>query len=337
MKLYTITKHIGVAALLLLILLVGGWIRLQGLPTLPTGQFASNDAYLYYSHAETLIEHGTLPKTEMHRWVPLGRDLTEMLHGYAYVLAASYKVISLFFPNVTLYQIQRVAPTICFLIGIAVLCCFLYVHFGLSVAIVVGILLAVMPGSIERSSAGFSDRDSWCWLLGILVVIPYFYKERTQLRKRTRYLCTALSGGFVFLGGLSWEGFGGFVLAIVAVELWGFLTTDTEEHLSEYVLWVLMFVPWLYLFCPLITAEEAFQAMSRRSYCFHRLSCLSSGRSDIHSRGIPVLQYFFRSKSRHVPSRSCFVLYASLSVSLTLPSSAKPSRKASSPLAVHLS
>ena len=250
MKLYTITKHIAAAALLLVILLVGGWIRLQGLPTLPPRQFTSNDAYLYYSHAETLVAHGTLPETEMHRWVPLGRDLTEMLHGYAYVLAASYKVISVFFPNVTLYQIQRVAPTICFLIGIAVLCCFLYVRFGLSVATVVGILLAVMPGSIERSSAGFSDRDSWCWLLGILVVIPYFYKEGTQLRKRTRYLCTALSGGFVFLGGLSWEGFGGFVLAIVAVELWRFLTTDTEEHLSEYVLWVLMFVPWLYLFCP---------------------------------------------------------------------------------------
>ena len=250
MKLHTITKHIGAAALLLLILLVGGWIRLQGLPTLPTGQFASNDAYLYYSHAETLVTHGTLPETDMHRWVPLGRDLTEMLHGYAYILAYTYKCLKLFFPDITLYEVQRVAPTVSFLIGIAVLCCFLYLRFGLSSTTVVGILLAVMPGSIERSSAGFSDRDSWCWLLGILAVIPYLYKEHTEPRKRTRYLYTALSGGFVFLGGLSWEGFGGFVLAIVGIELWRFLTTDTEEHLSEYVLWVLMFVPGLYLFCP---------------------------------------------------------------------------------------
>ncbi|MYB93851.1 hypothetical protein F4167_16930 [Candidatus Poribacteria bacterium] len=260
MKLHTITKHIGAAVLLLLTLLVGGWIRLQGLPTLPTGQFASNDAYLYYSHAETLVTHGTLPETEMHRWVPLGRDLTEMLHGYAYGIAASYKVISVFFPDVTLYQIQRVAPTVCFLIGIAVLCCFLYLRFGLSTATVVGTLLAVMPGSIERSSAGFSDRDSWCWLLGILAVIPYFYKEGMELCKRTRYFCIALSGGFAFLGGLSWEGFGGFVLAIVAIELWRFLTTDTEEHLSEYVLWVLMFVPWLYLFCPAYHSGDGFSS-----------------------------------------------------------------------------
>lgn len=265
MKLYTITKHIGAAALLLLILLVGGWIRLQGLPNLPTGQFASNDAYLYYSHAETLVAQGVLPKTEMHRWVPIGRDLTEMLHGYAYALATSYKVISVFFRDVTLYQVQRVAPTVCFLIGLAVLSVFLYVRFGFSVAAVTGILLVVMPGSIQRSSAGFSDRDGWCWLLGILAVIPYLYKESTA-NKHSRYLCTAISGFFVCLGGLSWEGFGGFVLAIVLIELWRFLTTDTEENLPEYVLWVLMFVPWLYLFCPAYHSGVAFQTMSRRSY-----------------------------------------------------------------------
>ena len=248
MKFYTITKHIAAAALLLLILLVGGWIRLRGLPNLPTGQFASNDAYLYYSHAETLVAHGTLPEVETHRWVPLGRDLTEMLHGYAYALAASYKVISVSFRDVTLYQVQRMAPTACFLIGLAVLCLFLYLRFGGSVAAVTGILLAVMPGSIQRSAAGFSDRDSWCWLLGILAVVPYLYKEGTT-NKHNRYLCTTISGFFVFLGGLSWEGFGGFVLPIVVIELWRFLTTDTEENLSEYALWVLMFVPWLYLFC----------------------------------------------------------------------------------------
>ena len=259
MKLYTITKHIGTATLLLLILFVGGWIRLQGLPNLPTGQFASNDAYLYYSHAETLVAHGTLPETEMHRWVPLGRDLTEMLHGYAYVLATSYKVISVFFRDITLYQIQRGAPMVCFLIGTAVLCVFLYARFGLSVALIVGVLLAVMPGSIERSSAGFSDRDSWCWLLGVLAVTLYLCKEHTP-QEWSRYVYTVLSGVFVFIGGLSWEGFGGFVMAISAVELWRFLTTDTEEHLQEYVVWVLMFVPWLYLLSPAYRSGGGFSS-----------------------------------------------------------------------------
>ena len=46
---------------------------------------------------------------------------------------------------------------------------------------------------------------------------------------------------------MSWEGFGFFVLMIVGVELWKFCSTDTEQHLKEYLLYILMFVPWLYL------------------------------------------------------------------------------------------
>ena len=49
---------------------------------------------------------------------------------------------------------------------------------------------------------------------------------------------------------MSWEGFGVFVLMIVAIELYKFCTTDTDQHLKEYLLWLVMFVPWLYLISP---------------------------------------------------------------------------------------
>ena len=190
-----------------------------------------------------------LPKVETHRWVPLGRDLRETLHGYPYAIAYTYRVLKIFFQNITIYQVQLFAPTVCFLIGMTVLCLFLYIRFGFSVAAVAGVLLTIMPGSIERSVVGFSDRDGWCWMLATVAVTTYLWKEDAKSRWG-RYLCAGLSGFFVFLGGLSWEGFGGFVLAIVMVELWRFLTTDAEERLSEYVLWVLMFVPSLYIFSP---------------------------------------------------------------------------------------
>ena len=242
-------KHFCSFVFLLLLLLVGGKIRFQGLPNIPPGQFASNDAFLYLSQATTIATDGTLPEVEAHRWVPLGRDLRRTLPGYSYAIAYTYKFLRFFIPNVTVYQVQLFFPTVCFLVGMCVLCFFLYVRFGFSVAALVGVLLVIMPGSIERSAAGFSDRDGWCWMLGTIAVTTYLWKEDTT-RKRIRYLCIVLSGFFVFLGGLSWEGFGGFVLTIVAVELWRFLTTDTEERLWEYVLWILMFVPWLYLLSP---------------------------------------------------------------------------------------
>lgn len=249
MKQVTIVKHVGAAALLLILLFVGGRVRLQGLSNIPTGQFASNDAFLFYAQARTIVKDSALPKVEMHRWVPLGRDLRETLQGYPYAIAYAFKLIRFFFPNVTVYQVQLLAPTACFLIGMTVLCLFLYIRFGFGVAAIVGTLLIIMPGSIERSAAGFSDRDGWCWMLGTLAVTTYLWKEDIT-SKWTRYFCTVLSGLFVFLGGLSWEGFGGFALAIVAVELWRFLTTDAEERLWEYVLWVMMFVPLLFLLLP---------------------------------------------------------------------------------------
>ena len=239
-------KHFCSFVFLLLLLLVGGKIRFQGLPNIPPGQFASNDAFLYLSQATTIATDGTLPEVETHRWVPLGRDLRRTLPGYSYAIAYTYKFLRFFIPNVTVYQVQLFFPTVCFLIGMCVLCFFLYVRFGFSVAALAGVLLVIMPGGIERSAAGFSDRDGWCWMLGTIAVTTYLWKEDTT-RKQIRYLCIVLSGFFVFLGGLSWEG---FQLTIVAVELWRFLTTDTEERLWEYVLWILMFVPWLYLLSP---------------------------------------------------------------------------------------
>ena len=52
------------------------------------------------------------------------------------------------------------------------------------------------------------------------------------------------------LGGLSWEGFGAFLGIVLCVEVWKYLTTDRESGLFYFTVWVLSFVPWLYLVSP---------------------------------------------------------------------------------------
>ena len=100
----------------------------------------------------------------MHRWLPLGRDLGQTLNAYSYVLAHTHKAVTLIFRGVPLYQITLLAPVVCFVIGLSILCFFLYRIFGLLFSSIVGVLLATLPGVIDRSTAGFSDRDSWCFL-----------------------------------------------------------------------------------------------------------------------------------------------------------------------------
>lgn len=246
---YCISKH-GVAFGLLCILIsVAAHIRIAGVESIPRGHFASNDAFLYYSQAQTILDNGKLPEVDTRRWVPTGRDLRQSLNGYAYALACAYKLIKICLPNTSLYQVQLYAPTFFFLVGLTGLCSFLYLRFGFSIAAVTGTFLAILPGTIVRSAAGFSDRDSWCLMLAVITITLYIAKEDIT-RKTARYVCTVISGTCIFLGGWSWEGFGGFIIAILTLEIWRMISTDTEENLSEYILWILIFVPTLYLLIP---------------------------------------------------------------------------------------
>ena len=294
-KIFRHGKHIGAFVLLIFILLIAGWIRIQEGPEIPEGQFTSLDAYFHYWQVELIAEQGKLPTRDMHRWLPLGRNLDQTLPFYSYALAYFHKVLRLFFPNVSLYNIVFFAPVCCFLIGVAVLCLFFYQVFGFNVAVTVGLLLAFMPGSVDRSSAGFGDRDSWCLCLGILAVTTYLWREQIQHRFH-RFLFTALSGFFVFLGGLSWEGFGVFVLIILCSELWRFLASDREQYFTEYLLWVFMFVPWLYLLSPAYRQGAGFSTHLAALVLFPPLAVL----------GIRALQHFltnYRSVSQFIQKR----------------------------------
>ncbi len=231
------------------ILCVALFIRVQGGSPLPENQFAEPDAYLYWAQALTITTHGYLPPWDMQRWLPLGRDNRQLLSLYAYGIAYAYKTLRVIFPKITHYQVQLYAPSLCFTLGLGILFLFFKRTHGILFAALVTLLLATLPGSVDRSSVGFGDRDAWCWMLGTLSVISYLWKEQMALGWR-RWLITTLSGFLIFLGGLSWEGFGVFLLIILSAELWKFYTTDTEEHLKEYILWGLMFVPWLYLISP---------------------------------------------------------------------------------------
>ncbi len=239
----------GECLLLCTILFAAFLIRVQNVPLIPDGQFTGSDPYFYYRNAQIISKHGHLPARDMHRWLPLGRDLEQTLPLYSYVLAYIHKAVARIFPNISLYQITLYAPPVCFMLGLGVLLIFLWRTFGLLFTTVTGVLLTILPSSIDRSVAGFSDRDSWCLMLGILAVTTYLTALQSRHR-HTRFLWTLVSGFTMFLGGMSWEGFGVFSTTILVVELWRMLTSETEEGLGIYFLWVCTFVPTLYIASP---------------------------------------------------------------------------------------
>ena len=177
---HRVVVRAGAYLLLLIILLIAFWIRIQGRDNIPEGQFIGNDAYLYYWMTNIISEQGGLPTLDMHRWMPFGRDLEGILPFYSYVPAYAHKGISLFFPEVTLYHVALFVPVLCFVFGLGALCLYLYRTSDIISACLVGIILATLPITILRSTIGFSDRDSWCFLLGILTVTTYLWKIKRR-------------------------------------------------------------------------------------------------------------------------------------------------------------
>ena len=103
-------KYFCVTVLCFGILLIAYWIRVQNIANIPDEQFTENDAYLHYWQAQLISEHGALPARDLHRWVPVGRDLGQSLNLYSYILAYIHKAIALCFPNVSLYHVTLYAP-----------------------------------------------------------------------------------------------------------------------------------------------------------------------------------------------------------------------------------
>ena len=173
------------------VLLIAFFIRIQGVSILPDQQFTESDAYLYYWYAQIISDHGHLPERDMHRWLPLGRDLKQTLNLYSYAIAYAHKTVTSVFSNISLYHVALYMPVACFCIGLGALCLFLFHTYGPLFSSTVGVLLATLPGSIERSAAGFGDRDAWCLMLGILAVISYLVSLQAQSPRR-RLLWTLL-------------------------------------------------------------------------------------------------------------------------------------------------
>ena len=231
------------------ICVAGFWVRVAGVGVMPAGQYTSTDAYLYDHQTRIVSAHGHLPARDLHRWVPLGRDTRQSLNLYPMILGYLHKGLIFFFPSVSVEAILRLAPTVCFCLGTLGLCVFLAHTEGFAISVCSGVILTTLPGTIERSAYGFGDRDAFCWLIGVSAILTYLLSLRVS-DPRWRFLSTLASGGVMFLGGMSWEGFGAFLGIVLCVEVWKYLSTDADSGLSYFAVWVLSFVPWLYIFSP---------------------------------------------------------------------------------------
>ncbi len=178
------------------------------------GRFTGSDPYLYYRQAERILEEGSLPKRDMERWLPLGRDLTLLHNLYSYVVAYSYRAARVVMPDLTLHKFSCYMPPVLFALTAALFTAALLTLYGAEAAGLGSLFFILSPPMAARTSLGFSDRDSFCLLLAVLMGALYLWQVYAQGR-RNRIILAAACGMTACCGCLSWEGFGPFAVCVL--------------------------------------------------------------------------------------------------------------------------
>lgn len=225
---------------LLLVALFCFLIRTAGLPASRYRLLLDNDSYRFFHQAQILNEGGTLLPRDASRWVPLGRDMTRQLLLWPRTLQASTRIVQALCPALPPIRVAVFSGP--FVFSLLLLPYGLLVRrvWGRKVGLASALLLSVLPGIIYRSSAGFSDRDGFCLLLGISAYLAYIVSlDRPAGPLRLRW--TALCGLFSLILSLTWEGCALLTAPLALHWLLRILREDpARPAASELWLWTLI-------------------------------------------------------------------------------------------------
>jgi len=225
--------------ILCLSLVLGILIRIQSLPSLQDRYLLGTDAYRLVRQSRVILEKGKLPKRDMMRAAPLGKDNSQQFTLYPYALAYAFRVLKPIIPGLTLDRVAILYPVLTF-IPILIFFFLLARHLTDAItALYACIALSVAHGFIFRTMAGFADRDAFTILMFLLSL--YLFCRSQRARTLLWEGCFAfLSGITTGLMGLSWAGVG---LLTTIIFIWNliYLLTDrfTSRHYLLYCLWYL--------------------------------------------------------------------------------------------------
>lgn len=221
------------------IIYFGMFIRTRNLWLMKGKYPLALDPYVILRYARYIVENGHLMTHDPMRYFPIGFNPTGEFSVISYFIVYLYKFLHFFNPSLTLTQADILYPVICF--GIGTIFFFLFVKklFDYRVALLSSAFLAVIPGYLYRTMAGFSDKESLAMML--LFMAFYFYVSAWQSKKLANNITLGLLSGITTgIMGLVWGGVNFVFLAIsgfALIEI--FLKKFEKKDFYTYTCWLL--------------------------------------------------------------------------------------------------
>lgn len=231
-------KRVVTSLLIIFMIGVSAWLRTLNMRCLD-GMLLEVDPIRYLRQAQLIAEHGRMPPNDVMRAFPVGRPSNTDLTLFPYLIAHTHRLLSLFFHQLSLKQVATLYPVVCFVIACLILYALTKALMDRNVALLVVSFAIVLPPFVKRSLAGFADRDVLSLVLGITSY--YFYMRAYQLDSLPKRLITiSVSGIFMGLLGLTWEGVALFSLVIVGTEgIMLLFRSYSRQDVYMYAVWVI--------------------------------------------------------------------------------------------------
>ena len=244
------------------LILVGLYIRSKSIPILKGKYLIEQDAYLFLRYTEYIVEHGKIMSLDLMRNYPAGFDPQGENILISYILAYFYKIIHFFIPNLTISELVILYPLLTFIISIILFYLLVKKLTNSKISLIATAYLIVIPPFIQRTMAGFSDKEP----MGILLMFLTFYLYITALQSKTikHEICFGILAGIsTGLMGLIWGGVQ-FVLIIIPMFILIELILDRITNKEIYI-----YIPWIFFSILILTtltqrypAEVLFKSIS---------------------------------------------------------------------------
>ena len=172
---------------------------------------------------------------------PDGLDLRGRANLNCYAIAYLYKITQIFAPDISVEKVAIYYPVILFILILITLFGLTKLLFGESVSLIVVTIFATIPAAVDRTHAGWADRDALS-LLAWLVCIYFYVKAYQAHTQEKRYIPFALLSG-ISMGalGLTWPGVGLLSIIIVTFNTAKLLTRAYDK--KKFYIYLCWFIP----------------------------------------------------------------------------------------------
>ena len=223
-------------SILALIMSIAFYVRTRNLGALNGKYLVGLDPYYYFRLAGDVLENGKVLLFDTWRNPPLGSDRGFDL--FPYIMAYWSKFLGFF--GVSREMAHIIYPPISMIFTVLFFYLWLRLLVKKRVAMLAALFLAVIPGFVFRTGAGFADHEAIS-IMFMFLSLWLFTKADLMDISRNKYLLMLASGVAAFLMGVTWVGYPMLILTISGYLLIKMMLSKKVGDYSKY-LWFAAFV-----------------------------------------------------------------------------------------------